>query len=58
VLNGEVVGTWKRTLKKASVAIALSPFAPLKPAGLKAVKAAAERYGAFVGLEAVVGLEA
>ena len=54
VIDGEVVGTWKRAVKKDTVTITLSPFAPLKKARQAAVAAAAERYGAFVGLKAVV----
>jgi hypothetical protein len=48
VLDGQVVGTWKRTLKKGDVVITLSPFAPLKKKDRQAFAAAAERYGAFL----------
>lgn len=58
VLDGRVAGTWKRTIKKGSVVITLSPFASLKKKELQAVAAAAERYGAFLGMPAVVDLEA
>jgi hypothetical protein len=52
VVGGQVVGTWKRALKKGSVEIALNPFRPLKRDERRAVSAAAQRYGAFLGLAA------
>ena len=54
VLEGQVVGTWKRAFKKGSVVITLSPFAPLKKKERQAVAEEAERYGAFLGMPAVV----
>lgn len=54
VLNGRVAGTWKRAFKKGAVIITLSPFSPLKKKEKQAVAAAAERYGAFLGMPAVV----
>lgn len=54
VLDGRVAGTWKRVFKKSSVMITLSPFAPLKKKELQAVAVAAERYGAFLGMPAVL----
>jgi Winged helix DNA-binding domain len=56
VLDGQVVGTWKRTFKKGSVVITLSPFAPLKKKERQAIAEEAERYGAFLGMPAVVNL--
>jgi hypothetical protein len=50
VIGGQVMGTWRRTLKKSAVVIELAPFAPLGDDAWNAVEAAAERYGAFVGL--------
>ena len=50
VIDGRVAGTWKRTLKKNVVIIELSPFTSLTKAGTCAVEAAAQRYGAFLGL--------
>jgi len=50
VLDGQVVGTWKRTLTKNTVFIVLSPFRALNDAELYAVTAAVGRYGAFLGL--------
>lgn len=49
VVSGQVAGTWKRTIKKKSIDITLSPFSPLAVSEA-AVAEAAERYSAFVGL--------
>lgn len=48
VINGQVVGTWKRTFKKEAVAIALNPFQGLNEAEVHPIAVAAERYGLFV----------
>jgi hypothetical protein len=50
VLDGRVAGTWRRVFKKGSVVITLSPFVPLKKKQRQAAAAAAERYGAFLGM--------
>lgn len=47
VFDGQVVGTWKRTLKKKSIDITFTPFVEL---GNADVHKAAERYTAFIGL--------
>lgn len=54
VLDGHVVGTWKRVFKKGEVIITLSPFSPLKKKEKQAVAVAAERYGSFLGMPAVL----
>ena len=48
VLDGRVVGTWKRTLQKDAVIITPSLFTPLNKAETRAFAAAANRYGAFL----------
>jgi Winged helix DNA-binding domain len=53
VVGGQVVGTWKRALKKDSLAISPSPFAKLNRAETRAVAEAANRYGKFLGASAV-----
>jgi DNA glycosylase AlkZ-like len=53
VVDGQVVGTWKRTLNKDSLAISPSPFAKLKRAETRAVAEAATRYGKFLGASVV-----
>jgi hypothetical protein len=54
VLNGQVVGIWKRAFKNGSVVITLSPFAALAKAEYQAFVEAAKRYGAFLDLPAVL----
>ena len=54
VIDGRVVGSWKRTFKKEAVIITLSPFSPLSKAETLAVTEAAQRYGSFLGLTAVL----
>jgi hypothetical protein len=54
VSGGRIVGTWKRTLKKKTVDIALQPFRALRADEMDALAAAADQYGAFLGLKAVV----
>lgn len=48
-VNGQIVGTWKRTMKKDAVVITPSPFTSLSEAQNQAIAAAAERYSRFVG---------
>src|SRR6185436_12620333 len=50
ILEGQIAGTWKRTLQKGKVEIKLSPFRSLRPAEQAAVKAAAMHYGEFLEL--------
>jgi hypothetical protein len=54
VLNGQIVGTWKRTLHRKTVEIAFSPFAPLAPSILQAFAVEAERYGEFLNLPVTI----
>ncbi len=49
VIAGQVVGTWKRTLKQEVVQIELHPFRPLTQSQQGALRAAAERYGKYLG---------
>src|SRR5215475_14168138 len=49
VVDGQIVGTWKRTLKKDTLAISPSPFTKLKRAETHAIAEAAKRYGKFLG---------
>ncbi len=50
IINGQVAGTWKRTLKKDAVIIELKPFASLTKSEKQTVSAAAEKYGEFLEL--------
>jgi len=54
VIDGQVVGTWQRTLKRDAVLIALNPFVPLTKTKHQAVAIAAESYGKFLGLSVAV----
>jgi len=54
IVDGQVVGTWKRTLKKDSLAISPSPFAKLKRAETRAIAEAANRYGKFLDASVVL----
>jgi hypothetical protein len=55
VVKGQVVGVWKRTIRKTKVMVELMPFAPLSPDQLKLAVAAAERYGRFLDLPVEIG---
>ncbi|MDP4334474.1 winged helix DNA-binding domain-containing protein [Curtobacterium sp. A7_M15] len=48
VVRGRVVGTWTRTERTRDVRVSVTPFAPLDGAAVRALGAAAERYGAFL----------
>src|SRR5207248_7597455 len=50
VLDGLVVGTWKRTLKKDEVILTPSLFTPLNEAETRALAMSASRYGAFLNM--------
>lgn len=50
VLDGQVVGIWKRAVKKGSVTITANPFTPLTERESQALLTAAEKFGAFLGL--------
>jgi hypothetical protein len=50
VIDGQVAGSWKRTIKKQAATIEVAPFAPLSTAESEAVASAARRYGDFVGM--------
>lgn len=54
VLDGQVVGTWKRTLKKGFVCITPNPFTAFSSDQHERIVSAAQRYGEFLGLSATV----
>ncbi|MFL6236727.1 MAG: winged helix DNA-binding domain-containing protein [Thermoanaerobaculia bacterium] len=54
VLDGRVIGTWRRTLARATVAIELDLFEAPTRREHQALATAAQRYGAFHGVEASV----
>ncbi len=55
VVDGEVVGTWKRTARAKDVRIEVSPFRRLAPGVRDALPAAASAYGAFLGKPVHIG---
>jgi len=54
VIGMRLVGSWKREFKNSSVIIQLKPFVPLTKAQQQLIKTAADRYGEFLGLKALV----
>ena len=54
VSDGQVIGVWKRTLKKKTVDIMLEPFRPLRPDEMEVLTQAAAQYSTFLELTAVV----
>ena len=54
VVDGQIVGTWKRTLKKSAVVITPSPFTRLNEAETRAFATATGRYGKFLDQSVVL----
>jgi hypothetical protein len=54
VIDGQIVGIWKRALKGGSVIITPEPFASQTKAKNQALLAAADRYGSFLGRPVVL----
>jgi len=52
IVDGRIVGNWKRTLARDAVVIELSLFAPVNKRQQAGLASAARRYGEFVGLPA------
>jgi len=50
ILDGQIVGGWRRTIQKDVVIIELKLFAELAKTGQQAIAIAAEKYGRFLGL--------
>jgi hypothetical protein len=55
VLDGKIVGTWKRTIRKNEVVIQLNLLASLNKTETRALDAAIERYGRFLRLPVAMG---
>lgn len=51
VINERIIGIWKRSFRKETVVLEISPFAPLSKANHTAIVAAAKRYTKFSGLK-------
>ncbi|MEO7733762.1 MAG: crosslink repair DNA glycosylase YcaQ family protein, partial [Kofleriaceae bacterium] len=52
VLDGRVIGTWRRTITRTAVTVATTLAAPLDRAQRAALDVAVARYGRFLGLPA------
>jgi hypothetical protein len=50
VIDGVVIGTWTKSLRPGGVRVTVIPHLRLTPAGGRAVAAAADRFGKFLGL--------
>lgn len=50
VLDGQVGGTWKRTIKRDRIVLQVDPFSELGQAATHAVAAAVDRYSKFLGM--------
>ena len=50
IIDGQIVGGWRRTLRKDSVIIKLNPITNLTGAEKQAIRGAANLYGKFLGL--------
>ncbi len=50
VIDGRVVGTWKRVIKKAGIEITATAFTSLSQADKKRFAAAVQRYGEFLAM--------
>jgi hypothetical protein len=54
ILDGQVAGHWKRTIGRGAVAFEVALYEPFDDAQAKALQAAADRQGEFLGLPATV----
>ena len=54
LINGKIIGTWKRTFEKGFVVISPFLFARLNASEQNALGHTAEQYGRFVGLSVVM----
>lgn len=50
ILDGQIVGGWRRTLEKNNAVVELNIFANLNGTEMRAVEDAAQRFGKFLGL--------
>jgi hypothetical protein len=54
ILDGQLVGHWKRAVGRDTVAFEVALYEPFDDAQTKALQAAADRHGEFLGLAATV----
>jgi hypothetical protein len=50
LIGGRVAGTWQAEVKKSALSISTAPFAPLPRGSAGALRLAAQRYAAFMGV--------
>ena len=55
VINGQITGTWKRTMKAKNVVIELNPFRALTETEKQSLTKATERFGKFLQLPLMTG---
>jgi len=55
-IDGQLVGSWSRTIKSNIVLIEVSPYRKLTPAQAGAIASAADCYGEFLGLRASLSI--
>ncbi|MGN6640959.1 MAG: winged helix DNA-binding domain-containing protein [Mucilaginibacter sp.] len=51
IVNGKVMGIWKKEIKKDKLIVRLDPFKPLSKVTLATLNSAAKRYSKFLGLK-------
>jgi hypothetical protein len=54
IRRGQVIGLWKRTIRKNVVTVNIEPFTEFSPQDEVGLESAAEKYGRFLGKSAVV----
>ncbi|NLR67278.1 winged helix DNA-binding domain-containing protein [Chitinophaga varians] len=54
VADGQITGTWKRTINKKDISLELQPIKPLKKTHQPALKKAIQQYSAFNGLPVTI----
>lgn len=54
VADGQIIGTWKRTVNKKDISLELNPIKALKKTQQPALKKAIQHYSAFTGLPVAV----
>ena len=54
VVDGQIVGTWRRTLNKDTVSIKIDYLSRVTKPQMRSVAAAAQRYGAFLGKSVIL----
>jgi len=53
IIDGKVMGLWKRTVKKDTAEVEIQYFSSIKSAQLKAMQAAGRKYGDYIGKKIV-----